>query len=190
MQHMVESVADEESMGVRIRSRRQQLGMTLLDLASATGLTKSFVSQVERGRNSPSISTLRSIAGALDVPMFYFFQVEQSKEPVVKVGERRIVKFPKLGIYYELLTPDLQRSIEMVELKLKAGQCTGEDRRSHKGEECAVVLRGIVEVDLAGIPYRLEPGDSIYIMPGQPHKVRNTGDEDAVVLSAITPPTF
>jgi transcriptional regulator with XRE-family HTH domain len=55
----------EEGLGARIRKRRLQLGMTLQDLAEATGLTKSFVSQVERGRNSPSISTLRSISVAL-----------------------------------------------------------------------------------------------------------------------------
>ncbi|MFH1834483.1 MAG: helix-turn-helix domain-containing protein, partial [bacterium] len=162
--------ADEESMGARIRKRRQQLGMTLHDLAEATGLTKSFVSQIERGRNSPSISTLRAIAGALEVPMFYFFQAEQTTEPVVRLAQRRVVTFQNTGLKYEFLTPDLQRSIEMLELRLKAGQHTGPRPLSHEGEECAVVMEGVVEIEVAGVTYCLETGDSIYIGALQPHR--------------------
>jgi len=185
-----ESVVDELGMGARIRKRRQQLGMTLQDLAVAGGLTKSFVSQVERGRNSPSISTLRAIAAALDVPMFYFFQSEQPTEPVVKLSERRVVTFQNTGVKYEFLTPDLQRSIEMLELKLKPGQHTGTRPLSHDGEECAVVLEGTAEVELAGVVYRLEPGDSIYIGALQPHRVYNPGKDTIIIISAITPPSF
>lgn len=180
----------EESMGARIRKRRLQLGMTLMDLAAATGLTKSFVSQVERGRNSPSISTLRSISNALEVPMLYFFLAEQSTRPVVKHDERRIVKFPGGGMYVEFLTPDLQRNIEMVEMRIKPGHSSARTLRAHDGEECAVVLEGEVEVEVAGIVYRLEAGDSIYIGSSQPHLVKNVGERDARILSAITPPSF
>ncbi len=186
------SAADtsEENMGARIRKRRLQLGMTLMDLAAAAGLTKSFVSQVERGRNSPSISTLRSIANALEVPMLYFFLAEQSTRPVVTREDRRIVKFPGGGMYVEFLTPDLQRNIEMVEMRIKPGYNSARTERAHDGEECAVVLEGEVEVDLAGVTYQLHAGDSIYIGSSQPHMVRNVGREDARILSAITPPSF
>ena len=182
--------ADEESMGARIRKRRMQLGMTLNDLAEATGLTKSFVSQIERGRNSPSISTLRGIAAGLEVPMFYFFQAEQTTEPVVRLAQRRIVTFQNTGVKYEFLTPDLQRSIEMLELRLKAGQHTGSRPLAHEGEECAVVVQGSVEIELAGVTYRLEAGDSIYIGALQPHRTYNPGKDTAVIISAITPPSF
>jgi transcriptional regulator with XRE-family HTH domain len=182
--------ADEEGMGARIRKRRLQLGMTLNDLAQASGLTKSFVSQIERGRNSPSISTLRGIAAALEVPMFYFFQAEQTTEPVVRLAQRRIVTFQHTGLKYEFLTPDLQRSIEMLELRLKAGQNTGPKPLSHDGEECAVVTQGCVDIEVAGVNYRLESGDSIYIGALQPHRTVNPGKETAVLISAITPPSF
>lgn len=181
---------DEEGLGARIRKRRLQLGMTLHDVASASGLTKSFVSQVERGRNSPSISTLRSIAAALEVPMFYFFQAEHATEPVVRLAQRRIVTFQDTGITYEFLTPDLQRNIEMLELKLKAGQHTGPQTLCHDGEECVVVVQGTVECEVAGVTYHLEAGDSIYIGALQPHRSFNLGKETAVIISAITPPAF
>ena len=183
-------IAEEESMGGRIRKRRLQLGMTLHDLADACGVTKSFLSQIERDRNSPSIATLRSIAMALEVPMFYFFQSEQTMAPVVRLSERRVVTFQKTGVKYEFLTPDLQRSIEMLELRLKPGQHTGTRPLSHEGEECAVVIQGTIDVEVAGTTYRLEAGDSIYIGALQPHRTHNPGKETAVLISAITPPSF
>jgi transcriptional regulator with XRE-family HTH domain len=182
--------AAEDSMGARIRKRRLQLDMTLRDLAVASGLTKSFVSQIERDRNSPSIATLRGIAAALDVPMFYFFQSEMAASPVVRRAERRVVTFQKTGVEYELLTPNLQRSIEMLEMRLKPGQHTGTGPLSHDGEECAVVIEGVAEIEVSGIAYRLETGDSIYIGALQPHRSYNPGKKTAVIITAITPPAF
>jgi len=184
------STADEDSLGARIRKRRLQLGLTLRDMAASSGLTKSFVSQIERDRNSPSIATLRSIAAALGVPMFYFFQSEQTTSPVVKLAERRVVTFQQTGVQYEFLTPDLQRSIEMLEMRLKPGEHTGTSPLSHDGEECAVVIEGIADIEVAGITYRLDTGDSIYIGALQPHRSHNPGTKTTVIMSAITPPAF
>jgi transcriptional regulator with XRE-family HTH domain len=185
-----EPAADESSMGARIRKRRLQLEMTLRDLAAASGLTKSFVSQIERDRNSPSIATLRTIAAALDVPMFYFFQSELTTSPVVRLAERRVVTFQKTGVTYELLTPDLQHNIEMLEMRLEPGEHTGAGPLAHDGEECAVVVDGVAEIDVAGVTYRLEAGDSIYIGALQPHRSYNPGKKTAVMISAISPPAF
>jgi len=153
-------------------------------------LTKSFVSQIERDRNSPSIATLRSIATALDVAMFYFFQSELTASPVVKLAERRVVTFQKTGVKYELLTPDLQHNIEMLEMRLGPGQHTGADPLAHDGEECAVVIEGVAEIEVAGVTHRLETGDSIYIGALQPHRSYNPGKKTAVIISAISPPAF
>ncbi len=184
-----ESSPDQEGLGARIRKRRLQLGMTLQDLAGAAGLTKSFVSQVERGRNSPSISTLRNISVALEVPLLYFFQSEPTTPPVVKLGERRVVTFNKTGVTYEFLTPDLQRNIEMIELRLEPGEGTGQIF-SHEGEECAVVIRGTIDIEVANRTYRLKRGDSIYIGARLPHYSYNPGRTTAVLISAISPPSF
>ena len=109
---------------------------------------------------------------------------------MVRVKERRIVKFAGGGLYYEFLTPDLQRNVEMIEVRLKAGQCAGDIPRTHEGEECVVVLEGTLEVEVSGVPYRLEKGDSIYIGSSQPHRFRNPGAEPTLLVSAISPPSF
>jgi transcriptional regulator with XRE-family HTH domain len=177
-------------IGERIRARRLELGLTLLDVACAAGLTKSFVSQVERGRNSPSIATLRAIAQALRVPMFYFFQGEQSQEVVVRRADRRVLSTPRAGFAYELLTPDVRHRLEMVIINIDPGHATSVSPKAHEGEECALVIGGTVEVEIGGVVHHLAQGDSIYVDATQPHRYFNKGRARASLISAMTPPSF
>ena len=62
--------------------------------------------------------------------------------------------------------------------------------RAHEGEECALVLKGHVVLTIGGIDYELNEGDSIYYNAGLPHRPRVIGDQEAEVVSAITPPSF
>jgi transcriptional regulator with XRE-family HTH domain len=179
-----------DDLGARLRARRLELGLTLLDVARAAGLTKSFLSQVERGRNSPSIATLRSIAQALAVPMFYFFQGETTEEIVVRRDERRILSSPRSGFDYELLTPDVRRSLEMLIINIEPGRSTGTTGRPHEGEECALVLYGRVRAEVGGAVHDLSEGDSIYVDATQPHRYHNSGPVKATLITAMTPPSF
>ncbi|MCZ7662593.1 MAG: cupin domain-containing protein [Thermoleophilia bacterium] len=180
----------EEVLGTRIRQRRLDLRLTQSDIASSAGLTKSFVSQIERGVTAPSISTLRGIAKALDVSLFYFFQESNSDHTVVRRHQRASVRNPGANVYYELLTPDLRRNIQMIWLHMEPGQVTSDVPRAHDGEECAVVLEGTVEVEIGGIVHTLYEGDSISFDSGQPHRTRNVGSGPATIISAVTPPSF
>ena len=180
----------EVELGKRIRERRRELGLTQGVVADAAGLTKSFVSQVERGCTAPSISTLRGIAKALDVSMFYFFEESRGNHTVVRRHERASVRNQGANLYYELLTPDLQRTIQMIWLHMEPGEITSDSPRSHDGEECAVVLDGTVEVQVGGVSHILSAGDSISFDSGLPHNVRNVGPTPATLISAITPPSF
>jgi transcriptional regulator with XRE-family HTH domain len=179
-----------DDLGIRIRARRLQLGLTLVHVAGAAGLTKSFLSQVERGRNSPSIATLRSIARALDVPMYYFFQGEGGHEVVVRRDQRRVLRSERSGFEYELLTPDIRRALEMVVMNLEPGRSTAPSAKAHEGEECTIVLRGCVRVEVAGAVHDLSEGDSIYVDSTQPHRYQNSGSDRATLITAITPPSY
>lgn len=183
-------LATEAELGMRIRERRLELGLTQSSVAVAAGLTKSFVSQIERGYTAPSISTLRAIAKALEVSMFFFFQEDRGNHTVVRSHERASVRNLGANLYYELLTPDLQRNIQMIWLHIEPGQVTSDMPRSHEGEECAVVLEGTVEVEVGGVFHVLSTGDSISFDSGLPHRVRNVGPIPASLISAITPPSF
>ncbi len=75
-------------LGDRIRTRRKELRLSQSDLAERTGMTASFVSQVERGVTSPSIDSLYKISRSLDVPVFHFLLEPEVKSPVVRHHER------------------------------------------------------------------------------------------------------
>ena len=182
--------ADEQTMGARIRARRLQLGLRLKDVAKRTGLTKSFLSQVERGSNSPSIATLRSLAEALEVPMLYFFLYEERTQIVVRAGERRTITHPGSEMVVELLAPDLQHTIEMVLVHLPPGHDSAAAGTTHRGDECFILIAGSAELDLGTETVQLEAGDSAYIVASHHHLVRNTGEGDAIFISALTPPSF
>lgn len=178
-------------LGDRIRGRRQQLDISLQELANRTGLTASFLSQVERDVTEPSITSLRRIAGSLEVPVFYFLLDEAAPSPVVRKAERRILRLHDTAAQWELLSPaDPQLQLEMVLTRLPAGVASGDEHTSHPGEECFVVLEGAMEIDVADDTYRLEEGDSIQFRASIPHRIRNGGDKELVVLAAITPPRF
>ena len=176
------------ALGARIRASRTSQGSSVQDLAARAGITRSFLSSVERGLAYPSIPVLRSIAAALEVPVFLLFLGEEDAGMVVRREDRRIIKPPGAQMSYELISPDLKHKMEMMLSKFDPG-FEGEPG-AHEGEECAIVLTGRVVVTIGDIDYELGEGDSIYYDSGIPHKVRVLGEQAAEVLSAVTPPSF
>ena len=78
-------------IGEKIRRKRNELGMSMKMLAEKTGLTSGFISQVERELAEPSITSLRKIAEALDVAVFYFFTEERNERHVLAAVPKQIV---------------------------------------------------------------------------------------------------
>jgi transcriptional regulator with XRE-family HTH domain len=187
-------------VGRKIRVRRLQAGLTLQRLARAVGVSQSLISQVERGLASPSITTLRRIAAALDVPIAALFLGDDvashgetdrlGRRLVVRRAERKRLHVPRSKIGYELLTPDLNRKVEFLRIQYEPGSVTHPAPMSHPGEENAVCLEGSVVVTIDGHDFVLNEGDSISFDSGRPHQVENRTDKRAVLISAITPPSF
>lgn len=175
--------------GDRIRQRRQQQGLSLQELAGRTSLTASFISQVEREVAEPS--SLRKIAGALEVPVFYFLLDDAASNPVVRRGQRRVLRLHNTDAAWELLSPsDPSLQLEVVLTRLPPGEASGDEPVTHPGEECFVVLAGRMEITVAGQAYQLDEGDTIQIRATLPHQIRNPGPGELVVMAAITPPLF
>jgi transcriptional regulator with XRE-family HTH domain len=187
-------------VGRKIRVRRLQAGLTLQSLARAVGVSQSLISQVERGLASPSITTLRRIAAALDVPIAALFLGDDvashgetdrlGRRLVVRRAERKRLHVPRSKIGYEHLTPDLNRKVEFLRIQYEPGSVTHPAPMSHPGEENAVCLEGSVVVTIDGHDFVLNEGDSISFDSGRPHQVENRTDKRAVLISAITPPSF
>jgi transcriptional regulator with XRE-family HTH domain len=175
--------------GARIRERRRECHLSLQDLASRTGLTPSFISLIERDINSPSLESLRRIAEALEVPLFYFTETN-GENPVVRRDQRIQITFPPGHLTCELLVPDLRHRLEM--FVAHAHPSAGNIARApkHDSEECIYVMEGSLRVRLHDTDYVLNSGDSIYFHGSSLQEICAQGRRQATFISVITPPVL
>ena len=109
-------------LGNRIRARRQDLSLSLRDVAAKTGLTASFLSQMERDLASPSLESLRKVCDALEVPIFYFLAEPLVQDPVVRRDQRLKLTLPRSNLTYQLLSPSLNHKMEPFLVELAPGE--------------------------------------------------------------------
>jgi transcriptional regulator with XRE-family HTH domain len=178
------------AMGVKIRKRRGDFGLSLRELAKKTSLTASFLSQIERGIISPSLNSLRKIAEALEVPLLFFLSDTSKRSPVVRVEARPHVDLENSSVSYQLLTPDIAHKMEALSGTLE--NCTPNVVRSLSvpTEEFILVLSGCLRVRLEEETYILNPGDTIYFEGPHLKELSCASDEKVNWVSVITPPVF
>ncbi|MFZ4849530.1 MAG: helix-turn-helix domain-containing protein [Caldilinea sp.] len=184
-----------QTFGNRIRARRHELGISLGVLAERTGLTASFLSLVERDLSKPSLNSLRSIAEALAVPTFYFSQESSvgraaAQNPVVRASQRVQITYPPGDVTSELLVPNLRNKLQVIVSQIQPSAGNIARPPQIETEECLLVLAGTLRVVLGDQEYELAAGDSIYIQGQELREIRALGQQEAVFLSAVTPPAF
>jgi transcriptional regulator with XRE-family HTH domain len=184
-------VAPEIDVGERLRVLRGFRRLTLRAVADRSGLSESFISQVERGRSNASIGSLKRIADALGVSMADLFGPDDTPRPeVLRQADRPALSFGVLGRKF-LLTPRPLKHLEVFAGELEVGGSTGEQPYAHgDSEELFVVLSGSVQLELGGEVYELRRGDSVDYRSSTPHRVANTGDTTAEVLWIVSPPSY
>ena len=174
-----------------MRDIRRFRRATLRTIAERAGVSESFLSQVERGRASASVASLRRIAGALGVSVADLFDSSGPPQPrVLRRDDRPSLGFGVLGTK-RLLTPRPLQHLEVFVGDLDVGGSTGEEPYAHgDSEELLIVLTGNVQLELGGDVHELEAGDSIDYRSSTPHRVTNIGDERAEVIWIISPPSY
>jgi transcriptional regulator with XRE-family HTH domain len=184
-------VPAEVDVGERLRELRRFRRLTLRTIAARSGLSESFLSQVERGRSSASIASLRRIAEALGVSIADLFDHDGApRSRVVRRDDRPALAFGVLGRKL-LLTPRPLRHLEVFVGELEVGGSTGDQPYAHgDSEELFVVLAGNVQLELGGELFELEHGDSVDYRSSTPHRVSNIGQDLAEVMWIISPPSY
>lgn len=190
-----ESADPLQSLGDEIRRMRKVKGLTLSDVSRRTGLSIGYLSQVERGISGLSIKALKQVSDALDVQVAHLFHdtgpiVEAEKGIIVRANRRRRLTFSGLGISDDLLSPSLSGKLEMLLSTLAPGATSGDEPYTHKGEEAGLVLSGTFELWVEDRHFVLQQGDSFTFSSRLPHRYRNPGLVDTVVVWVISPPTF
>ena len=186
------SALTEPDLGMTIRRLRESRQLTLNEIAARSGLTRSFLSQVERNLTSPSVASLRKVAQAFGVPLTELFQGPMMPENrVVRRHERRQLIHPSRQWRDYLLTPNLTGKLQVILSMIEPGGGSGEEPYAHDSdEECVIILRGRLEFWVGTDRYILEEGDSIVFESRIPHRNRNPGPEQAEVLWITTPPSY
>ena len=181
----------EVDVGERLRDIRRLRHATLRTIADRAGVSESFLSQVERGRASASVASLRRIAGALGVTVADLFDSSGPPGPqVLRRNERPSLSFGVLGTK-RLLTPRPLSHLEVFVGELDVGGSTGTEPYAHgDSEELLVVISGTVQLELGGDVHELGSGDSIDYRSSTLHRVTNVGDERAEVIWIISPPSY
>lgn len=180
------------TLGADLRALRKARGITLADLAAQLGRSVGWLSQVERDLSDLSITDLRHIASALDVPVSMLFshdphRVEEAGY-VVRAGARRPLGSGAAGLVEELLSPDLTDDFEMVHSTFEPHSQIGEVV-TRPTQEVGYLISGKLELEIGSKAFTIYPGDSFRIR-GEPFRWINPYDEPAVAIWVIAPPVY
>ena len=170
-------------VGIRMRQLREERGLSIRALARQSGLSANALSLIERGRSSPSVSTLYKVAGAMNIPITTFFQTEPELHDVIHIraGERTRVPFTR-GLVEGLGGEQFSGRVEPFALTLENGANSGPQPIVHTGHEFVLCLRGQLEYQVEDEIYLLEAGDTLLFAAHRQHRWRNPGP---LVTSAI-----
>lgn len=183
-------------LGANIKKARKEMGLTLGELGNLADMTASYLSQVERELAEPSISALRKIGKALNVPIYELLMEEDPQDRfLIRKHERSKTnsvqgkhdvefispvstdtkKFNMVGFYVKLL-PSNENSVA--------------DEAIHGAEEMIYVIKGVIEVVVEEDIYVLNSGDSLYILSNLKHTIRNVSEMEAEIISCISPAIY
>lgn len=194
---------DYPQIGERLRDRRRELGLSLRDLADRLGVSPSLISQIERERANPSVSTLYSIVNELDVSLDELLfsdrlqpersagttpTVESQQQPLPMRPDARPLPLQRAatrkhirlasGVIWERLTTVSEPGVEFLYVIYEVGGASSpEDAyQRHSGHEWGYVISGELQVTIGFDEHILEPGDAISIDSRIPHRLANIGD--------------
>ena len=184
----------EAAIGRKVRELRQALGVTISDLARSTDLSVGMVSKIENGQTSPSLSTLKALAGALNVPISMLFQEFDVRRDASFVRAGLGVKIDRRGTrsghIYELLGHSLRSAvtIEPFLITLDAA-AVPHTTFQHPGHEFIYMLPGSVGYRHGDQIIDLTTGDALFFDALAPHGPERMEKLPATYLSIIvTPP--
>lgn len=185
-------LTDTATLGADIRALRKARGMTLSDIAERLGRSVGWISQVERDISEPSISDLRQIAKALEVPMSMLFAhtaaPAEEQGFVVRAGARRPMGSGEEGLIEELLSPDLTDDFEMVHSTFRP-HSRMQTPAQRPTQEVGYLISGKLDLEIGERRFTVSEGDSFRIR-GEAYAWANPYEQPAVAIWVIAPPVY
>jgi transcriptional regulator with XRE-family HTH domain len=176
-----------------LRVRREELRLSVRELARRVGVSASLVSQIERGKINPSVSTLYALVSELGLSMHDVFGAPEdgsggvrsrdSSGPVTHSGGRALLLLAS-GVAWERLTAEPAEGVDFLKVIYAPGSasCPDDALIRHMGSEFGFVTSGRLGVQLGFDSYELEPGDAISFDSTLPHRLFAIGAEPAEAI--------
>ena len=175
---------DGKALGARIRARRKVLGKTMQQVAEEAGLTIGFISQIERGLSTPSLSSLYNVAKALEasVAMFVVQPPAGQHNVVTHAGKRPLFEAGSGNTrFYEFLERGFpEAKLNACLTHVLPGHAS--EMMSHEGEDFIYLVAGHMLYEVDGVSYELSAGDTLHFDSHKPHRRTNIGVETAIEL--------
>jgi transcriptional regulator with XRE-family HTH domain len=185
----------EMAIGHEVRGHRKRLGITVTDLAGATGISVGMLSKIENGNISPSLTTLQALASGLGVPLTALFRryEEPRNAMFVKAGEGVELerRGTRAGHQYHLLGHIENNTTGVVVEPYLISLTARSDifpTFQHEGMEFLYMLEGAVTYRHGDALYPMRPGDSLFFDADAPHGPEILDELPALYLSIICYP--
>jgi len=179
----------ENTLGERLRLRRKELKLSMKEVAVSSGLSIGFISQVERGLTSPSLTSLTAIANFLRSDVTNFLSQPKSKSSITRNEERDVYTINKNGLQYERLSDSFPgHTLNSVIIHEMPGHRT--ESISHEGEEFFFILEGAITIYIDDVVNILEAGDSLHFDSSRSHSAWNHTKKITTVLHVCTMNVF
>jgi transcriptional regulator with XRE-family HTH domain len=179
-------------IGFRLQAVRKAKGISQRELAKRVNVTNSTISLIEQNKVSPSVSSLKKVLDGIPISLADFFTADlkdTGDSPFYLNNEQ-----PDVGnndIHYFLVgTHRKNRQMCILREVMPPDSDTGDSMLTHEGEEGGVVVQGQVEITVGDRVQVLSAGEAYYFESRTPHRFRNIGNTDAIIISANTPATF
>lgn len=179
-----------KDIGARIRTARKERGWTLDALATRSGLSTGFLSQVERDLTTLSIVSLSAICQALGIPIESLFSsnrpIDQAPSPVTRADQQLHIQIGVSPVSYRYLSGQLPNAPVEELLIAEFPPGCNQQESSHEGQELGYVLQGSFVLRIGDNEEQLGVGDSYLVTASESHGYRTSDDEGAHVLMAVT----
>ena len=174
-------------IGARLKAARQARRKTIAEVAAESGLTKGFVSKLERDQASASVASLMRLCQALGISAGALFHAPDGQ--VVRHDAYPAINFGGVGMTEYLLTPHGERRVQAILSDISPGGGSGDEPYGLPADvEFVFVLAGRLRVTLRGEDVLLDAGDAFTFPPRAEHTFRNvSADRPTRVLWVFSP---
>lgn len=177
---------DRIMLGSKLRGTRRAQGLTIEQVAEATGLTRGFISRIERDETSPSVATLLTLCQVLSLQVGSLFATPETD--VVHLDEAPFINMGGTGAVERLLTPRAQSKVQVLRSMIEPGADGGKQLYTVNCDvEVIHVLSGTLEVRFGGETVLLVGGDTLTFAGREPHSWANPGPAASEVLWTLVP---